>query len=255
MRTLYRPLLSAAGGSDRPGAGGEAAFNASAAALVRDATLPGLRRFMADARAARVVFTGHVPLVFGLGPALARAVPRGGLRVLRLRRERLAAAESLMALGPEGEDPWEEAAEGGVDRRRWFPGPTAPFVRLKVGEAVWGRLNRFQRWLWYVDDVECRWQAWKGEFGGVVEWREESLEGLAVLDGGEGWRRVADFLGVAVKEGKIGVRENSIKDKGREKVDVGEDQLREWDEEYRSLVGACDLAGDGTRAVSWQSSG
>jgi hypothetical protein len=239
----YRPLAALAGG--------EGAFNASARAFVEAEKLPFWEALLQQHGAQRMVYTGHLPAAFGLVPALLDAVPRGSLRVLRLRRDRVSAAASLMALGPPEGDPWADGGSG--TRRRWFPhGPGAAMTRLRVREGVWATFNRFQRWLWYVDDVECRWQALVAGRGEEFEWAEESLEGLAALDGGRGWRRVAAFLGVALDRQLAFVRDNSIQDKGREKVG-GEDEaiLRRWDVEYRQAVGLCDLSGDGSRWVSW----
>lgn len=201
---------------------------------VRDVKIPFYEALLHMHGATRLVYTGHVPMAFGLGPALMRALPTGAVRVVRLRRERLATALSLMALGPDVEDPWGDAV-----RRRWFPVPTDRFVRLKVSGTTWRRLNRFQKWLWYVDDVECRWQAMKREFVGDW-WKEVTLEGLAVMDGGAGWRDVAKFMGVAVGEAAA-KRHNSIQGKGRVKDIFEETVLRKWDEEYREIVGACHL--------------
>jgi hypothetical protein len=244
VRVHYRALASSAD---------EAAFNASARAFLAEQKLPFIQRVLRESGASRFVYTGHLPLAFGLGPSLVAALPRGTLRILRLRRDRIASALSLMALGPEDEDPWGTAfcAADNVDRRRWFPAPTSAMVRVRVGADALARFNRFQKWLWYVDDVECRWQALLAAHGGDFEWMEESLEGLEVMDGGRGWQRVANFLGVALNSSALAVRDNSMQAKHREKGSISEAVLRQWDEEYRRLVGRCDLSGDGRRWLAW----
>lgn len=172
------------------------------------------------------------------------------LRVVRARRDRIGSALSLMGLGKSVEDAWDENDEVGMLRRRWFPRPDDVFVRLKVGDGVWGKLNRFQRYLWYVDDVECRWQDFKRRGG--FEWLEVSIEGLEVFDGGNGYEELARFLGVGVWKELVGKRGNSMQRKGRRKLNVSEEVLRMWDEEYKSLVGACVLE-DG-QSYRWQDS-
>lgn len=226
----------------------EADFNASARAFVADVKLPHIAATLRRSDAARFVYTGHLPLAFGLGPALLDALPVGTLRIVRLRRDRIATATSLMALGPESEDPWGSAE---TRKRRWFPAPRSAMARLRVEEDALAKLNRFQKWLWYVDDVECRWQALLRDRGEMFEWIEESLEGLEVMDGGRGWARVGAFMGVKVDGARLGMRDNSIRDKGRRKAKVDEGQLQKWDMEYRKLVGVCDLSGDQRRDVSW----
>jgi hypothetical protein len=231
----------------------EAKFNESAREFVTATKLPFFDHLLDVHGATRLVYTGHLPLVFGLGSALLDALPRGTVRILRLRRDRIASALSLMALGPENEEPWS-TSEPGVRNRRWFPGPSSAMVRLRVDKHVFDHgMNRFQRWLWYVDDVECRWQALVSARGRDFEWVEESLEALEAMDGGRGWARVAHFLGVRVRPASVGERDNSIQRKHRVKLDVSEATLRQWDVEYRTMVGACDLGGGA--AYSWANPG
>lgn len=216
-------------------------FNSSAEKYVREVKIPFYEALMERHQAKRLVYTGHLPFAFGLGPALARAL-EGRIRFVRIRRDRVTTALSLMALGPENEDPW-----GTAKHRRWFPTVTDGMVALRLEPDMWRRLNRFQRYLWYVDDFECRWQGLLSEFGERIAWMEESLESLESFDGGRGWERVAHFLGVAIDHGRLGVRDNSIQKKGRDKLNVAEAQIRDWDTEYRQLIGNC-TAG---REYSW----
>lgn len=241
-----------------------AAHDAAAARHVRRQLLPALaaRLTAAGDAAHTAVYTGHVPLAYGLGPALADALGTR-LRVVRLRRERLATAVSLMALGPPEEDAWTAdvaapavavgvagGAAGASSRGlRWFPVPSAPFVALRVEAPVWSRLNRFQRYLWYVDDIECRWQRLRSRLA-ESQVLELQLEALNHLDGGREYGRLARFLGVRVNGTEAGVRHNSMQDKGRNKSVEGEATLRQWDREYRALVDGCDLGGG--HVLSWK---
>lgn len=195
-----------------------------------------------------LVYTGHIPTAFGLFPILLDLLPAGSVRLLRLRRDRLATALSLMALGPETEDPWsgdshnhDTSSEkaGPFCNRRWFPTPWDAHVRLNPGQ--WGSMNRFQRWLWYVDDVECRWHALKRSHGSKFSFMEESLDSIQILDGGEAWRRIGKFLGAPVDLKSAMQRHNSIQTKHRSKLYATEATLRTWDESYRRLVGSCQL--------------
>lgn len=226
----------------------ESTFNESSRRYLRTVKIPFYKRLAKAHGATRLVYTGHLPLAYGLGPAILSELPRGAVRVVRLRRDRIATALSLMALGPENEDPWGATSRDTQQQpatsinKRWFPKPRDPFTRLEVSEAAWSRLNRFQRWLWYVDDVECRWQAMKVGFSGSFSWIETSIEALSVMDNGSEWRAVADFMGVDVDIEKAFSRHNSIQSKRRIKEPLPEGQARQWDEQYRSLVGPCRLA-------------
>lgn len=70
--------------------------------------IPMMKQRMKDVGDAQVYFqTGHVPLAFGFGEALLSAFGSDAFAVVRVRRDRISSALSLMALGPEAEDPWE----------------------------------------------------------------------------------------------------------------------------------------------------
>lgn len=230
----------------------EQMFNESAHIFVKETKLPFVRNLLTKHKASRLVYTGHLPLAFGLGPSLIRNMPVGTIRILRLRRDRVTSALSLMSLGPENEDPWSDGSRS--KNLRWFPRPSSAFTRLRVNETVFQSMNRFQRWLWYVDDVECRWQSLLQDTSLQFEWVETSLESLETMDNGRGWSAVAAFLGVKVDFSVVGRRENSIQDKNREKPDVSESLLRAWDAQYRRMVGPCDLSGIGSRTYSWKDS-
>lgn len=225
-------------------------FNISARHYLQKVKLPFYNALLMRAGATRLVYTGHLPLAFGMGPALIDALPPKSVRIVRFRRDRITTAVSLMALGPEGEDPWVEpldnAHEHAIHRpptvvmnKRWFPKPTDAMVRLRVDHANWAIFNRFQKWLWYVDDMECRWQALRQGYQGRFSYMEEALESVNVMDGGAGWQRVADFMGVTINWSQVGQRDNSIEYKMRTKINVSETILRKWDIEYRRNVGPC----------------
>lgn len=233
-------------------------FNTSAHAYVLNNKIPFYNNLLRRHNATRLIYTGHIPMVFGLGPSLIAHLPKGSLRIVRLRRDRLATALSLMALGPEEQDPWgattSRDAAGNLLQslsinRRWFPKPSDAMVRLRVSTNVWNRLNRFQRWLWYVDDVECRWQSLRYQYGSRFSWMEESLENINVMDAGMGYERIASFIGVDVNWHKVAIRDNSIQSKGRTKLNASEHMLRQWDDAYRRVIGPCQLAD--TVSVHW----
>lgn len=224
----------------------ESTFNTSMRAYIKKTKLPFFRTLLARHRARHLVYTGHVPTAFGLLPTLIDVVPRGSIRILRVRRDRIATALSLMALGVEEEDPW------GIHPKRWFPVPTDAHVRLHVDSHVWNHeLNRFQKWLWYIDDVECRWQALKHSARHSFSFLEVNIDDLHVLDGGGAWKEIASFLGTEVDLSMGLARHNSIQYKNKTKDTVSEDVVRQWDKEYRAVVGACRLSND--LSINWPS--
>lgn len=224
----------------------ESTFNTSMRAYIKQTKLPFFQTLLARHRARHLVYTGHVPTAFGLLPTLIDVVPSGSIRILRVRRDRIATALSLMALGVEEEDPW------GVRPKRWFPVPTDAHVRLHVDSHVWKQdLNRFQKWLWYIDDVECRWQALKHSGRHSFSFLEVNIDDLHVLDGGGAWKEIASFLGTEVDLSMGLTRHNSIQYKNRTKDTFSEDVVRQWDKEYRAVVGACRLSND--LSINWPS--
>lgn len=224
----------------------ESTFNTSMRAYIKRKKLPFYQTLLARHRARHLVYTGHVPTAFGLLPTLIDVVPIGSVRILRVRRDRIATALSLMALGVEEEDPW------GIHPKRWFPVPTDAHVRLQVDSRVWNHdFNRFQKWLWYIDDVECRWQALKHNARHSFSFLEVNIDDLHVLDGGDAWREIASFLGTEVDLSMGLTRHNSIQYKNRTKDNLSEDIVRQWDKQYRAVVGPCRLSND--LLINWPS--
>jgi len=216
--------------------------------------LPMIERRLRDANNAQVYFqTGHAPLAFGLGELIIEAVGTDAFSVVRLRRDRIPNALSMMALGPESEDPWAPVGPGGdTSRRRWFPKPTDYHVKLRPSVEVWKSFNRFQKYLWLVDDTECRWQSLKQEY--AFDYMEVQMEALTQMNGWEEYKRIANFVGTDFVSNpeKLYARDNSIESKKRDHVKwvTDEKTLREWDEDYRKLVGPCILSsGD---ILTWQ---
>lgn len=238
----------------------EAIYYEKMKAYVTKVKLPFYERLMrSHGNASHLIYTGHVPAAFGVLPALLDVLPTASVRVLRLRRDRLATALSLMALGPASEDPWDSVTKednskylrsGNMCHLRWFPLPWDGHIRLDSGQ--WEHMNRFQRWLWYVDDIECRWMALKHSRGFRFSYMEESLENLHILDGGAAWNRVANFLGASIRLDDAMQRHNSIQSKARFKLNVSEATLRTWDADYRNLVGPCKI--DENVYIRWPSS-
>lgn len=225
----------------------ERSFNSSMRRYIKHKKLPFYENLLKQHNARRLVYTGHVPGAFGALPTLIQLLPLGSIRVLRLRRERITTALSLMALGPEEEDPWGATSGDKHDaprlKRRWFPTPQNIHTRLQITPDAWERFNRFQRWLWYVDDIECRWQSLRFSAQHQFSFAEESLEALDTFDNGTAWARVAQFMGTNVDLANMFTRHNSIQRKNRTKDWVSESDLRQWDEDYRDKTGPCRLAG------------
>ena len=233
-------------------------FKQEADEYVTRVKIPFYHALLKRHTASRLLYTGHLPMVFGMGPSLITHLPKGSVRIFRLRRERIATAVSLMALGPEKEDPWgatnDRDSHGNlisapIVSRRWFTRPFDGMTRLNISDAAWNSLNRFQRWLWFVDDVECRWNALRHQQAGQFSWIESSLEELTVLDGGRNIQQMADFIGVDVKWSQVGQRDNSIQHKNQTKLNTSEAELRKWDLDYRKLVGRCVL--DQNTSFAW----
>lgn len=67
---------------------------------------------------------------------------------------------------------------------------------------------------------------------------------MQILGGGEGWKRVADFMGVDADDGIVSVKHNRIQFINHTKELISEDVLREWDEKYHQMIGPCRLSHD-----------
>jgi len=233
----------------------------------------------------KFIYTGHLPSAFGLSEALISELP-GKVSILRVRRERIALALSLMALGPENEDSWSYpwvkddgtkigklapgSSFGPRTSLRWFPTPWDAHVLLKPKSvADWNRLNRFQKYLWYVDDMECRWQALlntlesnTSKYADKVQVMEVDLETLGQISFRQAIKSIATFWGgLRYDSDTAAYRHNTIQQKKRSKANSianvesnstneeelqaygGEAELRTWDTEYKVLFShGCEIA-------------
>ncbi|KAJ8904438.1 hypothetical protein NDN08_000956 [Rhodosorus marinus] len=208
--------------------------------FLSEVKLPMIKSRLQAADDAKVYFqTGHVPLAFGMAPILLKLLGSKTFAVVRIRRDRIQQALSLMALGPESEDPWSEDSES--LSRRWFPRPSDVHVKLRPDQRVWNSFNRFQRYLWLVDDTECRWQSLKREY--AFDYLEVQMESLLQLNGVEQYEKIAAFVGTGLppRVESMHARDNSIEQKGKDSLKwvADEKTLRLWDEQYRKLVGPC----------------
>jgi hypothetical protein len=70
-------------------------------------------------------------------------------------------------------------------------------VKLPCPPLVWNRLNRFQKYLWVVDDTECRWQYLKRRYH--FDYLELQLEALDQIHGMLEYEKISNFLGIGTK--------------------------------------------------------
>jgi len=195
----------------------------------------------------KYLYTGHLPCAFELCPTFIDTLPRNSVKILRVRRDRIQTALSLMALGPESQDPW--VGVGPTLPLRWFPSPKLWFVRLRPTDQTWASLNRFQKYLWYVDDLECRWQALKRSHHGEFQYLEVQVESLIQFNGAEEYHRIAQFFNLSLDLSAITERHNTIQHKQKVKDNQPEAQLRDWDLQYRRVIGSCEITEGET--ISW----
>ncbi|GJQ09068.1 hypothetical protein GpartN1_g859.t1 [Galdieria partita] len=198
----------------------------------------------------RYFYTGHVPFTFGLADYLLQHI-QAPVKIIRVRRGRIPLALSLLSMGPEEEDPWVENNSVSKYKKRWLPSPTDPIVKLSGSSLVWSRLNRFQKYLWVVDDTECRWQYFKRRYN--FTWLEVQLEALDQIHDILEYEKISSFLGIGFenKSRKLFYRHNSKETlKHPMQPLFSESQLRQWDEEYKQIIGSCDMHSEQKR-IGW----
>ena len=203
-----------------------------ASTFVRDHKIPDMLSRMRSRRRHVYVDTGH-QIIFGVVPALLEQL-RGRVQLVRLRRDRVGTAVSFLST-PEERDPWMPAwrdPETGHVRTRWAYSPEDAVVCYAPDPALWQRMKRVQRYLWYVDEVERQWQRLRAtyDFPALEVQLEELNPG--------GYRQIAKFLGIGYDRELMGVRHHTTEQmKGRARVEYDEAELAEAVREYGELVG------------------
>jgi FkbM family methyltransferase len=199
---------------------------------VREKKIPYMLRKLRSVGAVNYLDTGH-QIIFGLVPALLEQL-EGRIKFIRLRRDRLQTALSFIT-APEYNDPWMPHWEGretiGKEHPRWALRPTDKVVHLRPTDKVWKRLNRFQRYLWYVDEVERQWQVFLADFSfPYVEVRLDELNDKE-------YEKLSEFLGIGYNKDLISIRHHSTEEQpNRHKPSYTEEELEKFSKEYEQLT-------------------
>eukprot|EP00051_Salpingoeca_urceolata_P032807 m.17519 g.17519 ORF g.17519 m.17519 type:complete len:398 (-) comp5479_c0_seq1:54-1247(-) len=128
----------------------DADFCSKGLAYVLERKLPQMERIL-NHLDKRVWFGSGHQIILGLLPALAD-VFGDRARFIRLRRNRLDTA-------------WSFAQKRGgpcTHRCVYCLCPLDPATRCPVRGEAWNSLSVYQKYLWFVDEVECQWQALVG---------------------------------------------------------------------------------------------
>jgi len=176
--------------------------------FVRNFRIPYMERKLYESDAHKYFDTGH-QIIFGIAPALIEEL-NGRCRFIRLRRNRIDTACSFMA-GPEDRDPWIALPRGintsGDSRPRWAYRPSDKILIFTPPENLWVRWNRFQRYLWFVDEVERQWQRLLASH--TFPHMNIDLENLDE----PAYQKLAEFLSIPFRRDMIGIRHNRTEDR------------------------------------------
>lgn len=110
-----------------------------------------LPRMKSDLRHTRktIFFDSGHQIILGLVPALIQVLG-DKVKFVRLRRNKFDVAHSF----------WAEKGYGPCSSRCLFCScPLDPMTRLKVPGSIWSSMSSFQKYLWFVDEVEAQWQS------------------------------------------------------------------------------------------------
>lgn len=126
--------------------------------------LPHMLSKLEATRSDHFLGSGH-QIILGVLPALVDTF-RYSAKFVRLRRSRLDVAYSY----------YKKGSGPCAHRCILCLCPLDPATRCPVSSAVWGTLSVFQRYLWFVDEVECQWQTlltsrpWLADISHEVHW-------------------------------------------------------------------------------------
>lgn len=152
--------------------------------------VPQLASLVERSNLTRYIDTGH-QVVFGdMLANLAEILGPDHMRVVRLRRNRLETAASF-AGEPAKRDPCSYKMED--INLHYCPFHAGALLRPIGGQAAWRQLNKYQMYLWWVDEVEAVWQKLLRTHGSSFQHIEINYSGRMTEDAVQ---TISDFLGV-----------------------------------------------------------
>lgn len=138
---------------------------------VKSQKIPRMLSELEKADASIYVDTGH-QVVLGMLDTLLDELG-DSLRIIRLRRDRLSTAASF-AGDPTKKDPCRYTFK--EDYLHYCPFHKAALVQ-PVSPAHWDKMNLFQKYLWWVDEVEAQWSRLLERRGNTMHYMEVNFSG------------------------------------------------------------------------------
>jgi hypothetical protein len=174
--------------------------------------------------------TGHQIVLGLLRPLLLHGQHHHNISLVRLRRDRLKVAKSFY------QDPKKEGKGpcAFIHTRHGLtlcPFQHACVTAHNITPPLWHRLNRFQQYLWYVDQVEQIWQQILSDFGANVRTLEIDID-----DGVVAFDALSAFIGIPYRHEAASIKLNP---RATTPHSSNDDLLlyAKWDDEYHRILG------------------
>jgi hypothetical protein len=215
--------------------------------------LPEWRNYLEYEGKKRIVSFGHDVLYYYKG--LLETIDEKDLRFLRIRRPRDEVARSMIQDDVNGNEHLEGTNTTAWLLHWWFLSPmhNGQNIVMKMEPEVWSGLTQFQKGLWFVDEVEARWQQLRADHPSlrtscfwwskyVPDPEEGSFDAMAA--------KVASMLGLALSKDLADSKQHTTTLYGSD-YDHFQAWAQEQDESYRDVAGYEDWQKELVQEVQW----
>eukprot|EP00035_Acanthoeca_spectabilis_P034539 m.29584 g.29584 ORF g.29584 m.29584 type:complete len:397 (-) comp6717_c0_seq1:2761-3951(-) len=189
-------------------------------AYVRDIKVPQMESVLAATERGTWLGAGH-QIILGMVPALVRVLGDKA-KFIRLRRNKKDVAYSY----------YQKGGDPCTGKCIYCICPLDAAARIPVRGEIWEKLSVYQRYLWFVDELEAQWQATKKTFPNInfveIDWDKQLST--------KTFQRIAKFTGFPAFEPKIS-DSNITKSNHHVFGAKNETWMQEQIEGYKNIIG------------------
>lgn len=193
---------------------------------MKEHRIPFMIKSMRENRAYKFFETGHL-INYGIAPFLVMYLEN--IKFIRLKRDRYETVRSFMTR-PAKFDIWNALSDKNTNVFRWSLHPEFEINTRKLSSSTWNSLDRFQKYLWYVDEIESQWKRLNDYYN--FPFIEVALEDLT----SDKYQEISDFIGINYNSDLTRVKHNTTLQRGGEKPSFSYESMCNFDKSYSRIM-------------------